>query len=213
MSNPIPNTPGWIDSYLLALLIQDEDGDPLPRQPALQLTGPGVSVTNDPTNGRTVATISGGSGITGVMNNGTPATSEPNINFLRQAVFDNPANHATAVLPIPLIQVAVGGTPITLDNTKTLAECATNSGLCSVALSTSGVFSGSQVTVMDIDGNCNVENVTITTDGGVLIENPASPGTFSSTVTIVVPYFTVVWGLSSSLGKWKVISRYPDNAF
>lgn len=52
---------GWLDEYFLKQA-QDGSGNIQPARPVVQYTGAGVSVADDPTNNRTIVTITGGTG-------------------------------------------------------------------------------------------------------------------------------------------------------
>lgn len=52
---------GWLDEYFLKQA-QDGSGNVLPARPLVQYTGTGVTVVDDPTNNRSIVTITGGGG-------------------------------------------------------------------------------------------------------------------------------------------------------
>ena len=110
MSNS-PPTP--LDDFF-AKAVQDPTGATLPPQPTLQLAGAGVTVTDDPVNGRTVATFAGvvkqqswveANGTTGNITLTTAQTGNP----IRTDTTGGDLDEVTLPSPTALAAMANGG--------------------------------------------------------------------------------------------------------
>lgn len=151
-----------------------------------------------------------------IQQNGASLPLEPNINFINAQVFDDPGNSATKILNTPGIVPVNNSTPGTLTNTLTVAECDTSTGTCSVTFPAldSSIFDGLILSVYDIANNASGNAVTVHPSAGTQIEDPNSPGSFGSgPVSIAVSSFSATWILAFGLGKWKLLTRFPDSLF
>lgn len=183
----------------------------------------GITISGAPTTGQvlTATSVSAANwqtptAIVSVQQNGVPTSSEPNLNFINAQVFDDATHHAVTILNTPGIVAINNSTPGTLTNTLTVGECDTSTGTCSVTFPALGssIFNGLILSVYDIANNAGSNAVTVHPSGGTQIEDPANPGTFSSSpINITVSSFSVTWILSSNLNHWKIMARFPDSSF
>ena len=183
----------------------------------------GIAISGTPSTGQVLTATSSSAAdwqtlpaIVHVQQNGATLPFENTINFINAQVFDDPGNSATKILNTPGIVPVNNSTPGTLTNTLTVAECDTSTGTCSVTFPAldSSIFDGLILSVYDIANSASGNAVTVHPSAGTQIEDPNSPGSFGSgPVSIAVSSFSATWILAFGLGKWKLLTRFPDSLF
>lgn len=126
-------------------VIENPTGQNMPERTGLQFTG-GVTVSDDPTNGRTVVNVSGGHTI--VDENGVSYPQRANLKITNATITDDSANNTT------LVDITGGGgTTIVQKPTVTVGTYTYN-----------GTAQGPTITGLDTD-HCTVTNATKTDAG------------------------------------------------
>jgi hypothetical protein len=94
-------------------------------------------------------------------------------------------------------------TPGTLTGTLQIALADTSTGTCAVALCASPTH-GYINSVIDRGGQANLSPITVTAAGGLSLEDPNNPGTFSTSVVLHFNGTGVTWTWDSAKNHWKL---------